>query len=118
MLFNVFVNIISVILWLSVHLSMFSWRCFHQYSAKIPCRNHWLLFHITVIETLDTGERGMNPVALAIFGIGKAIEPVTSGSQVQYAKDSFEGSAQFCRQHESRDTTYQITNRIIGTLVV
>ena len=29
--------------------------------------SHWLLSHITIVETMDRGERGMNPVAMTIF---------------------------------------------------
>ena len=29
--------------------------------------SHWLLSHITIVETTDSGERGMNPVAMTII---------------------------------------------------
>ena len=29
--------------------------------------SHWLLSHITIVETTDSGERGMNPVTMTIF---------------------------------------------------
>ena len=29
--------------------------------------SHWLLSHVTIIETTDSGERGMNPVAMSII---------------------------------------------------
>ena len=28
--------------------------------------SHWLLSHITIVKTMDSGERGMNPVAMSI----------------------------------------------------
>ena len=53
--------------------------------------SHWLLSHITIVETIDSGERGMNPAEMTIFNPQKKIfaepriEPATSGSQVWYA---------------------------------
>ena len=29
--------------------------------------SHWLLSHITIVETMDSGERGMNPVLMTII---------------------------------------------------
>ena len=29
--------------------------------------SHWLLSHITIVETIDSGERGMNPAEMTIF---------------------------------------------------
>ena len=31
--------------------------------------SQWLLFHITIVETTDSGERGMNPIAKTIINI-------------------------------------------------
>ena len=53
-------------------------------------QNHWLLSHITIVETMDNGERRMNPVAMTIICPQKVnlaepgIEPVTC-SQVRNA---------------------------------
>ena len=55
--------------------------------------SHWLLSHITFVETIDTGDRGINPVAMTIINARKAyrpslgIEPATSCPQVLYATD-------------------------------
>ena len=49
--------------------------------------SHWLLFHMTVVETMNTGERLLNPVAMTIINprkkilAGPEIEPMTSCSQ-------------------------------------
>ena len=37
--------------------------------------SHWLLSHITVVETLDSGERGMNPFAKTIINPWKEYWP-------------------------------------------
>ena len=55
--------------------------------------NHRLLFHMTIVETIASGERGMNPVAMRIIKLRKeywpswGIEPMTSCFQVLYATD-------------------------------
>ena len=33
--------------------------------------SHWLLSHITIVVTIDSSERGMNPVAMTIINLGK-----------------------------------------------
>ena len=56
------------IIWEPVHLSMLSWSSFNQpllHTIFFP--SHWLLSHITIVETTDSGERGMNPVAMTII---------------------------------------------------
>ena len=37
--------------------------------------SHWLLSHITIVETADSGERGMNPVAMTIINPRKEYWP-------------------------------------------
>ena len=55
--------------------------------------SHWLLSHITIVETIDSSERGMNPVAMTIINPRKeylakpGIEPAKSCSQVCTAND-------------------------------
>ena len=53
--------------------------------------SYWLLFHLTIFETTDSGERGMNPVAMtSILGrilAEPGIEPATFCSQVSNATD-------------------------------
>ena len=44
---------------------MLSWNSPNQYSANILSKP-WLHSHITIVETTDSGERGMNPVAMII----------------------------------------------------
>ena len=64
---------------------------FTQYLAQNIFPSHWLLSYITIVGTMDNGEKGMNPVAMAIINpwsryIGGAwIEPATSRSQVLWA---------------------------------
>ena len=53
--------------------------------------SHLLISHITIVETEDSGEKGMNPVAMTYHqSSGKiltklGIEPATSCSQVRNA---------------------------------
>ena len=57
-------NVISVVSRQpSLHLSMPSWVILTSF-LPIFLPNHWLLSHITTIETMDSGEKGMNPVAM------------------------------------------------------
>ena len=55
--------------------------------------SHWLLFHITIDETTDSGERGMNPVEMTIINPRKeslaepGIEPATFCYQVCNSTD-------------------------------
>ena len=36
--------------------------------------SHWLLFHITIIKTMIIGERGMNPIPMAITNHWREID--------------------------------------------
>ena len=52
--------------------SQCTYPCFPGVLFKpVPCTlffpSHWLLSHITIIETMDSRERGMNPVAMTII---------------------------------------------------
>ena len=38
------------------------------YSVQYSFPGHWLISHITIVEAMDSGERGMNPVAMTILG--------------------------------------------------
>ena len=40
---------------------------FNQYSAQYSLQATGLLSHITIVEIMDGGERGMNPVAMTII---------------------------------------------------
>ena len=42
-----------------VHLFMLSWNSFLPYFPS-----HWLFPHITIVKTMDSSERGINPVAM------------------------------------------------------
>ena len=35
--------------------------------------SHWQLFHVAIVETIDSGERGMNPVAMSIINPRKEL---------------------------------------------
>ena len=55
-------------------------------------QSHWLLTHLTIVKTMDNGERGINPVTMTIICPRKVdlaepwIEPVTC-PQVRNATD-------------------------------
>ena len=55
MVFNAVFNNISVISWRQVHLSMLS--CSQSILRNIFFPSHWLLSQITIVETMDRGER-------------------------------------------------------------
>ena len=74
---------------------------FNQYIFHtIFCTSHWLLSHIAMVETTDSCERGMNPVAMTIisprkeYWPGRRFEPATSCSQVRNATDLATGARQ------------------------
>ena len=67
MVFNDVFNNISAIWQWSVHLSILYWSSFNQYSSQYSIPSHWLLSHITIAETTNRGERGMNPVPMTII---------------------------------------------------
>ena len=97
MVFNAVFNSISVISRRPVHLFLLSWSSFNQYSAQNPF--HWLLSHITIVETTDSGESGMNPVTMTHKSLERIlaesrIEPATSCSQVHTLPPELWGSAQ------------------------
>ena len=54
MVFNTAFNSISSISWQPVHLSMLSLSSFNQYCSQYSFQ---LLSHITIVETIDSGER-------------------------------------------------------------
>ena len=43
--------------------------------------SHWLLFNITIVETTDSGERGMNPVTITIINPQKEYWPSRGSNQ-------------------------------------
>ena len=50
--------------------------CLTRFSTGFQLyRGHWLLSHITIIETTDSDERGMNPVAMTIINPRKEYCP-------------------------------------------
>ena len=73
MVFNAVINSISDIVRRSVHLFMLSWSSFNQYSAQDSFQA--TVSHITVVETTDSGERGMNPVIMTIINPRKKYWP-------------------------------------------
>ena len=52
---------------------------FNHYSAQYSF--HWLLSHITIVDTTDSGERGMNPVAMTIINPRKEYWPSQGSNQ-------------------------------------
>ena len=60
-----------------VHLSMLSWSSFNLYSILY----NRLLSHIIIVETMDSGERGMNPVAMTIINLRKEYWPSRGSNQ-------------------------------------
>ena len=53
--FNTVFNMILVILWLAMHLSMLFRTFSSPVLCTIFCQSHWQLYHITIIETMDSG---------------------------------------------------------------
>ena len=57
---------------------------FLQFFQPVLCiiffRSHWLLSNITIVETMDTCERGMNPVTITIINLCKDYWPSQRGS--------------------------------------
>ena len=82
MMFNVVFNSILVISWRPVHLSMRSWSSFNQYSAQYSFQANWLRFPLNHCKTTDSGERGMNPVAMAIIDPQKEYWPSRGSNQL------------------------------------
>ena len=68
MVFNAVFNNISVISRRPMHLSMLSLSSLNQYSSQYS-------FPITIVETTDSDERGMNPVAMTIISPRKEYSP-------------------------------------------
>ena len=51
--------------------------------------SHWLLFHITIVETIDSGERRKNPIAMSINNLwGKKLTEPGSKHQPALLKSS------------------------------
>ena len=71
-----------------MHLSMLSWTSFLPVLRVIFFLSKWLLPHITIIETIVCGERGMNLVAMTIINTYKEIGRADDRcSRVLYATD-------------------------------
>ena len=81
MMFNTIFNSISVISQRPVHLSMLSSSFFKPVLHTIFFPSHWLLSHITIVKTMDSGERGMNPVAMTIINPWKEYWPSPGSNQ-------------------------------------
>ena len=60
---------------------MLSWSAFNQYFRTIFFPSHWLPSHITIVETMDSNERGMNPVAMTIINPRKEYWPSRGSNQ-------------------------------------
>ena len=81
MVYNAIFNSISVLSQRPAHLSLLSWSSFNQYSRTIFFSSHWLRSHITIVETTDSDERGMNPVAMTIINSRKKYWPSLGSNQ-------------------------------------
>ena len=82
MVFYTVFNSISVLSRRSVHLSMLSLRFyFCPVFRTIFIPSHWLLSNTSVVETMDSGERGMNPVAMIIINPMKEYWPGWGSNQ-------------------------------------
>ena len=71
MVFNTVFNSISIILQQPVHLSVLFWSFLTNAPVfrTIFFQSHWLISNITIVETTDSGEKGMNPVAMTIINL-------------------------------------------------
>ena len=78
MVFNAVFYSISVIPRRPVNLSMLSWSFFNQYNilSKPPA-----VFPYKHCQTTDSGERGMNPVAMTIINPRKEYWPSQGSNQ-------------------------------------
>ena len=60
-------------------------HAFLEFFIPVLCtiffQNHWLLCHITTVETMDSGESGMNPVAMTIINPWKEYLPSRGSNQ-------------------------------------
>ena len=66
---------------------MLSCSSFNQYSAQNSI--HWLLYHITIIETMDSVERRLNPFMLTIINPWKEYRP-SRGSNSEFLFSSLQ----------------------------
>ena len=90
--FNAVFNSFSVISRGPVHLSMLSWSSFKLVLCTVFFPGHWLLSHITIVETTDSGERNESCRNDNYQSSGRilaepGIELATSCSQVRNASD-------------------------------
>ena len=80
----VFDSITVISLW-PLHLSKLSLHSFNQLSAQYSLQTFfpscWLPSHIIIVETMDNGERGMNPVAMTIINLQKEYWPSQGSNQ-------------------------------------
>ena len=67
MVFNAVFNTISVVSRRPVHLPMLSWSSLKSVLLIIFFPSNWLLSHIIIVEIMDSGERGMNPIVMTII---------------------------------------------------
>ena len=96
LVFNAVFNSISVISRRPMNLPMLSWSSFNLFFSYIAVAGahihaflkflqpalrtilfpiHWLLFHITIVETMDSDQRGMNPVPMTTINPRKEYWP-------------------------------------------
>ena len=81
MVFNAVFHIISVKSSRPVHLSMLSCSSFYQYSAQYSSKVTGCFFRIAIVETINSDEKGMNPVAMTIVNPWQEYWPSRGSNQ-------------------------------------
>ena len=74
-------NVISFVSRPPVHLSMLSCSSFNLCSAQYSLQATGCFSRITIVEKLDSGEKGMNPVAMTIINLQKEYQPRQESNQ-------------------------------------
>ena len=87
------INIKKIMEWCLTRFST-AFQLYHSGQCTYPCfpgilltstphnilPSHWLLSYITIVEITDSGERGMNPVAMSIINPRREYWPSLSSS--------------------------------------
>ena len=84
-------------------------QTFLEYSATIFFPSHWLLFDINVVETTDSGERGIDPVEMTIINSRKEYWPNrVSNQRPLYSALTFSQKTKF-RLFQNKKKSLQMT---------
>ena len=92
MVFNTVFKAISVISRRQEHLFMLSWNSFNQHSIKYSFLATGCFSCITIVEMIDNGEIGMNPVAKTITSPRKEYYPCRRFKQASSCSQVFYGT--------------------------